>query len=428
MIIYLDSVGCRLNQSEIEQFGRQLKSRGHQLTADPAHADLAVINTCAVTAKASSDSRAKARKLGESTRKGVVLTGCWSTLQPESAASMPNVHEVVKNEAKDSLVDRISPADPIDSELGMLGREPLPGLRKRTRAFIKVQDGCNLHCSYCVTTLARGKARSVPAAQVIDDIHYAERGGTQEVVLTGVHLGCWGQDLQYRSSLKELIREILAQTKIPRIRLSSLEPWDLDEDFFSLWKNPRLCRHLHLPLQSGSDRILRRMARRITTEEFATLVDTARSLIPDLAITTDVIVGFPGETQRDFEDGCTFIESLSLAGGHVFSYSERAGTPASRLKERIPTKIRKERSKILRHLLRESRKHFRQRQLGSKASVLWESIAGVTPQGYKLKGWTDNYIRVHHTGSPDLSNTITPIILKDIKPGRDTISVVLLEG
>jgi threonylcarbamoyladenosine tRNA methylthiotransferase MtaB len=427
MKIFLDSVGCRLNQSEIEQFGRQLRLKGHKLTGDPADADLAVINTCAVTAKASSDSRTKARKLGQRTQQGVVITGCWSTLRPQAAAQLPNVQAIVNNDKKDSLVDRIPSTDSIESEFGMIGREPLPGIRQRTRAFIKVQDGCDLQCSYCVTTIARGGGYSVAAAKIIDDILYAERGGTKEVVLSGVHLGSWGHDLHPRSSLKQLIQRILDQTDVPRIRLSSLEPWDLEDDFFSLWENPRLCRHMHLPLQSGSDRILRLMGRRTSKQEFRTLVDTAKSLIPDLAITTDVIVGFPGETQQEFNQSRVFIESLPLAGGHVFTYSERPGTPAVRLDGKVPSRISKERSAVIRKVIRESSHQFRSRQLGTKASVLWETIAGITPQGYELKGWTDNYIRVHYTRKTDLSNTITAVILQETSPDHNSMPVELVD-
>ncbi|MGD8632443.1 MAG: radical SAM protein, partial [Anaerolineales bacterium] len=264
MKIYLDSVGCRLNQSEIEQFGREFRSKGHQLTAKPEEADITIINTCAVTTKASSESRAKARRLAALTTGRVVLTGCWSTIKHASAASLPKVDAVIGNEMKDDLVRILVPDDPVDSDLGLIGRQPLPGVRSRTRAFIKVQDGCDLQCTYCVTTVARGVGRSVRLDEVIENIRYAERGGAKEAVLSGVHLGSWGRDLNSGQSLEDLIRTILERTQIPRIRLSSLEPWDLNADFFRLWQNPRLCRHLHLPLQSGSNRTLRRMARRTT--------------------------------------------------------------------------------------------------------------------------------------------------------------------
>jgi threonylcarbamoyladenosine tRNA methylthiotransferase MtaB len=428
MKIFLDSIGCRLNQSEVEQFGRQLRSRGHKLTANPEEAELALVNTCAVTAKASSESRMKARRLGETTSGGVVLTGCWSTLKPESAAAIPNVRGVVENNLKDDLVQILLPEDPIESDRGLLARKPIPGIRSRTRAFVKVQDGCDLHCTFCVTTIARGPGYSIPVAKVIDDIRYAERGGAKEAVLTGVHLGSWGHDMSPQLSLRHLIENVLRETDIPRLRLSSLEPWDLDADFLLLWDNPRLCPHLHLPLQSGSDHILRRMARRTTTEEFTALVEMAKSLIPDVAITTDLIVGFPGESQDDFEQSLAFIEELNLAGGHVFTYSERPDTPAIRLGGQVPHRVRKERSRRLRTVLRRGSIQFRSRQIGTERSVLWESIRGVGPDGFELSGWTDNYIRVKHVSERDLSNQISRVKLREFETEYDSILVNLTDG
>jgi threonylcarbamoyladenosine tRNA methylthiotransferase MtaB len=425
MKIYLDSIGCRLNQSEIEQFGRQLRSRGYKLTANPEEAELAVVNTCAVTAKASSDSRMKARRLGENIPGGVILTGCWSTLKPESAAAIPNIRGIVENNVKDDLIEMLFPEDPIESERGLLAREPIPGIRSRTRAFIKVQDGCDLQCTFCVTTIARGSGRSVPMEKVIDDIRYAERGGVKEAVLTGVHLGSWGHDIVPELSLRHLIENVLSETDIPRLRLSSLEPWDLDQDFFSLWDNPRLCPHLHLPLQSGSNRILRRMARRTTTEEFAALVEMARSLIPDVAITTDLIVGFPGESQHDFEQSLEFVEKVKFAAGHVFTYSERPGTPAIRLGGQVTHRIRKDRGRQLRAALRRGGFQFSSSQIGTVRPVLWESIRGSGPNGFELSGWTDNYIRVKHVSKHNLSNQISRVKLKEFESGSNSILVDL---
>lgn len=427
MKIYLDTIGCRLNQSEIERFGRDFRQAGHELTARPEEADIAVINTCAVTAKAASDSRAKARWVGKNVRETVILTGCWSTLEPQKALSIPNVSEVIANAEKDGLVQRTIPGDPIDSNDGLLGREPLPGLRRRTRAFIKVQDGCDLRCTYCITTIARGTGRSLPADKVIEDIRYAVRGGVKEVILTGVHLGSWGHDLKPRRGLKHLILEILAKTNIPRIRLSSLEAWDLAPDFFSLWEDHRLCRHLHLPLQSGSNRILQRMARRTTTSDYVELVTSARVQIPDVAITTDIITGFPGETIRDFELSRQLVEQLSFSGGHVFTYSERNGTAAAGFNGRVPTKIRKARSALLRKILKESSHRFCARHLGSEQLVLWEGIAGSGPEGYELKGWTDNYIRVELTNQQVRSNEVSRVRLLGFNDNQSSMFAALLD-
>ncbi|MDQ2693396.1 MAG: MiaB/RimO family radical SAM methylthiotransferase, partial [Chloroflexota bacterium] len=298
MKIYLDTIGCRLNQSEIETMARQFRAAGHEIVTTAESADMAVVNTCAVTNQAASDSRSQIRRVGRAGVKEIVATGCWATLQPEQALGLPNVLRVIKNESKDQLVPEILHLSRESFDVEPIVRQPLPGLHRRTRAFIKVQDGCDNHCTFCITTVARGAGRSRSVAEVILDIQSALAGGTKEVVLTGVHLGSWGYD--FHAHLRDLIKVILRETDVPRLRLSSLEPWDLDEDFFSLWENPRLMPHLHLPLQSGCEFTLRRMARKTTPASFRALVAAARRAIPDVAITTDIIAGFPGETEDEF--------------------------------------------------------------------------------------------------------------------------------
>jgi threonylcarbamoyladenosine tRNA methylthiotransferase MtaB len=242
-----------------------------------------------------------------------------------------------------------------------------------------------------------------------------------------VHLGSWGRDLTPKRSLQDLVQTILDQTGIARLRLSSLEPWDLDEHFFSLWQDPRLCRHLHLPIQSGSDQILRRMGRRTNKDELRTLIEAAHRHIPDLAITTDLIAGFPGESERFFQESLRFIQSLYLAGGHVFPFSERPGTPAARMDGHVPQHVRKERARLLRASLRESSLTFRSRLLGSRQTVLWEAIAGVSPEGFEQRGWTDNYIRIQSFSPRDLSNQISPVKLSSFTADHSMVSGELLD-
>ena len=321
MKIYLDTIGCRLNQSEIETMARQFRGAGHEIAASPEGAELAVVNTCAVTNDAASVSRSKIRQIGRAGVNEIIATGCWATLQPSQAASLPNVLRVVTNDRKDLLVPDVLNLPPSTFDLEPIQRQPLPGLHRRTRAFVKVQDGCDNHCTFCVTTVARGESRSRSVADVIFDIQSALGGGSNEIVLTGVHLGSWGYD--FGSNLQDLIRAILRETDTPRLRLSSLEPWDLDADFFSLW-NPstsagRLMPHLHLPLQSGCESTLRLMARKTTPASFRQLVAAARNAIPDVAITTDIIAGFPGETDDEFAESLAFVREMNFAGGHVFT-------------------------------------------------------------------------------------------------------------
>ena len=411
MKIYLDTIGCRLNQAEIETYARQFRLAGHELVSSPEEADLAVINTCTVTVQADADSRRKLRQMSRNGVPQIIATGCWATLHPEEAAALPAIQSVVPNDLKDLLVPGLLQLPRSAFDLEPVEREPLPGARLRTRAFIKAQDGCDNHCTYCITTLARGKGRSLPAEAVLKDVLSAIRGGAQEAVLTGVHLGSWGQDFDPPQHLSQLVQHILTQTDIPRLRLSSLEPWDLDQEFFGLWQDPRLCRHLHLPLQSGCAATLRRMARKTTPEAFASLLASARLAIPSVAITTDIMAGFPGEDETEFAESLAFVRAMHFAAGHVFTFSERPGTAAVRLPDQVPHPVRKLRSAQMRQVLAESAAAYRARFVGCTLPVLWESTHGLGPQGWELSGLTDNYLRVTAQSPKPLWNRITEVTL-----------------
>ncbi len=411
MKIYLDSIGCRLNQSEIETFARQFRAAGHSLVSSADQADLVVVNTCAVTAEAESDSRQKIRQAARLGAAQIVVTGCWATLNPQGAAALPGVSQVVSNEEKDLLVPNLLQMAPESFDLDPLEREPVPGIRARTRAFIKVQDGCENRCTFCITTLARGRGRSRTIDSVCKDVESALRGGAQEAVLTGVHLGSWGYDFEPSDSLSSLVKVILERTAIPRLRLSSLEPWDLSEDFFALWENPRLCPHLHLPLQSGCAATLRRMARKVTPASFAALLDSARSAIPDLAVTTDLIAGFPGEDDREFAECVEFVQQMQFAGGHVFTYSARPGTAAERMPGQVPHPVRKERNARLRTVLMQAGEAYRKSYIGRAMPVLWESALDRNSHGWMLSGLTGNYIRVMAQSEIPLWNQISTVRL-----------------
>lgn len=411
MKVFFDSIGCRLNQSEIEKYASQFRAAGHEIVRDAADADLVVVNTCAVTAEAASDSRQKIRQASRAGSAQVIVTGCWSTLEPQQALSLPGVTQVIPNLDKDRLVAEVLglPIEVFDLE--PVAREPLPGAHLRTRAFIKVQDGCDNHCTFCITRVARGAGRSRSVEQVLADIRAALRGGAQEIVFTGVHLGSWGQDFAQPHHLRHLIETALRETDAPRLRLSSLEPWDLDEDFFSLWQDARLCRHLHLPLQSGCEATLRRMARKVTPESFARLVETARAAAPDMAVTTDVIVGFPGETPAEFAQSLAFVEVMHFAAGHVFNYSARPGTPAARLPQQVPPPVRKARSAEMRAVLGTASQQYRRAFLGSTQDVLWEAVTPEGAAGFHLEGLTGNYLRVAASAADARWNQINSVRL-----------------
>jgi len=395
---------------------RQFRAAGHEIVATADLADMAVVNTCAVTNDAASVSRSKIRQIARAGVDEIVTTGCWSTLQPQKALDLPNVLRVVTNDRKDHLVADLLNLQPEAFDLEPISREPLPGLHRRTRAFIKVQDGCDNQCTFCITTVARGEGRSRTVADVILDIQSAMDGGTKEVVLTGVHLGSWGYD--FASNLTELIKAILRETDIPRLRLSSLEPWDLSSDFFSLWTDSRLMPHLHLPLQSGSESTLKRMRRHTTPQAFRELVFAARKAIPNVAVTTDIIAGFPGETEEEFAGTLDFVREINFAGGHVFTYSPRPDTGAAKMKGQVRPQLRKKRNHILQDVIAESAKSYREKFVRQTVSVLWESTSEMGEQGWLMEGLTENYLRVNAFAASPRWNEIDRVLIKEIDGDR----------
>lgn len=424
MKVYLDTVGCRLNQSEIESMARQFRAAGHDVVASPDAADLAVVNTCAVTNEAAADSRSVIRRIARAGTAEIIATGCWTTLHPKQAEELPNVRRVILNDRKDHLVADLLNLTTEIFDLEPISREPLPGLHRRTRAFLKVQDGCDNHCTFCVTTIARGEGRSRRIAEVLLDVRAALEGGAKEIVLSGVHLGSWGRDLS--TSLKagaglhlsDLLQAILRETDVPRLRLSSLEPWDLSPAFFSLWEDARLMPHLHLPLQSGSASTLKRMLRKTTPQSFRELVTFARQAIPDVAITTDLIAGFPGETEEEFAETLNFVREMEFAGGHVFSYSPRPGSGAARMKGQIKPELRKKRNHILQDAIEESAKSYRERFIGREMTVLWETASEFGEWGWKMEGLTGNYLRVNAFAPSPRWNEIDLVRLERFENGR----------
>lgn len=405
MNVFLTYLGCRLNESEIEALAWRFRAGGHKIVQAPEEADLLVVNTCTVTGEAGRKSRQLVRRLARTNPEAeIAVTGCHATLAREEVSRLPNVTWVVDNAHKERLPELVTDLNVSRPALKSVQRHLEPGGMGRTRAFVKVQDGCNNRCTFCVTTLARGAGRSRPLSKVVREVQALVGAGYQEVVLTGVHLGSYGQDRDEPQGLYRLVARLLSQTTIPRLRLSSLEPWDLEPDFFELWSDARLCRQLHLPLQSGYDPILRRMARRTTTVSFARLVDAARARIPDLAVTTDLIVGFPGESDEAFEASYRFVESMAFARLHVFSYSPRPGTAAARMPNPVARAAKAARSRAMRQLGARQARDFRRQFVGRELDVLWE----IGDDGGEWRGLTDNYLSVRATCDMDLSNRITP--------------------
>ncbi len=421
MRIHLVSLGCRLNYAEMTALSRQLVQAGHDLAAAPDLADICVLNSCAVTAEAARKSRQLARQLAcAGPRSRLILTGCYATLEPEGASALPNVVAVVGNERKEELAALV---EAMGARAGpqIAGRSPtapavaagaLPRAAcQRTRAFVKVQDGCRNRCAFCVVTLARGEERSRPIADIVAEVNALHEEGCQEVVLTGVHLGAYGRDCG--ADLRGLVLALLQDTAIPRVRLSSVEPFDLTPGLFELWapslSGGRLMPHLHLPAQSGSDRVLRRMARRYTAAEFERLAEQARAGIPGLTITTDLMAGFPGESEADFEETVQFARRVGFAHLHVFAYSPRPGTAAARFDGQVPAAERRRRCRVLNVLDEELGAAVRRSFLGETREVLWEAQVSRNGGHLTWSGLTDNYLRVLTAMPPgiNLRNRVT---------------------
>ena len=412
MKIALTAIGCRLNEAEIATWARQLQQAGHEIVAQPAAADVLIFNTCAVTTEAARKSRQIVKRLHrQNPGAKLVATGCYATLQPEKLAQIMGVDKVVSNADKDRLPELLTEAwaQPTMPELATTPGAAYLYPGSRTRAFVKVQDGCRNHCTYCIVTVARGPERSRSIAAVVDEINALHQAGYQEAVLTGVHLGGYGHDIG--ENLAALVRAILDRTAIPRLRLSSLEPWDLPAGFFQLWQNPRLAPHLHLPLQSGSAPILRRMARHYTPAAYARLIADASAAIPHLNVTTDVIVGFPGEDDAAWEQTLAFVQQQQFGHIHIFSYSPREGTAATRLSGQVPGDIKRARSRQLHAIAARLKQATLARYVGSTRPVLWEGPGQPLADGrVRWQGYTDNYLRVE-TQAPatiSLENRILP--------------------
>ncbi|HEX7587129.1 MAG TPA: tRNA (N(6)-L-threonylcarbamoyladenosine(37)-C(2))-methylthiotransferase MtaB, partial [Anaerolineae bacterium] len=376
MKVYLSTLGCKLNESEIESWARRFADDGHELVGDARDADICVLNTCTVTHTAAHKSRQMARQLARANPKArLVLTGCYTDIAPDEAKGLPNVALVVPNVDKDRLValagglwdDALFQSTENGCRMPEAASGDMAGIegKLRTRAFVKIEDGCNMSCTYCIIPLARGKERSRSRAEIVAEVQTLVAAGYQEIILTGVQISSYrtgaGED---RLVLRDLVAAILAETNVPRLRLTSIAPWDLDEQLLDLWSDPRICRHLHLSLQSGSDTVLRRMRRPYSTAQFARAAALAREKIPAVGLTTDVIVGFPGESEVEFEQSLRFVEQMQFSRVHVFPYSARAGTVAAVLPLQVADAVKEPRRRQMQALADASVRAFSVRFVG----------------------------------------------------------------
>jgi len=376
---FVQNFGCRATQADGAALETLLSAKGLEAADERRHADLVILNTCTVTAAADEDVRHTVRRVHrENPDARILVTGCYAQRSPEELAAMPGVEWVVGNSHKTHIADLVTAAPyhgnilvgDIFDQHEFLSAPVEDAAGDRTRPNLKIQDGCNNRCSFCIIPFVRGRSRSAPAEQVIEQVR-SLAGRYREVVLSGINLGRWGREPGSRMRLAGLIRRILEETPIERLRLSSVEPMDFSDDLLGLMADsPRIARHVHAPLQSGSDRILRRMHRKYRPRHYADRIWKARTLMPECAVGADVMVGFPGETDAEFEESRQFIESLPFTYLHVFTYSERPGTPAAEMSDQVPMTVRKERNRILRELAASKNLAFRRSMLCRTLSVV----------------------------------------------------------
>lgn len=417
--VAIATLGCKVNQYETASFQSGFTEQGAELVPFSKEADIYVINTCAVTGKAAAQSRQMIRRALKSNPKArVVVTGCYSQIASKEIfkiAEQPLC--IVGNGFKDQLVDIAMAEDCCDLELfmGDIGRRrkitPLPvtGFSGRTRAYLKVQDGCDRFCSYCIVPYARGPSRSLPAGQVVEQARVLIDQGYKEIVLTGIHIGLYGQDLEPEVDLAFLLEKLLQIGARVRYRISSLESAEIGDRLLDLMAgSDAVMPHLHIPLQSGDDTILRRMNRPYTTALYRQTLEKCAARMPEAAIGVDVLIGFPGETEEAFETTRKFIEELPVSYLHVFPYSKRPGTVAAEMPDQVPTQEKNRRVAILRQLDHQKRTAFYGKFLGTSRPVLAESDRN----RFKLmRGFTDNYIPVYFAAPESVGNEVVAVTI-----------------
>ena len=401
--VALDTLGCKLNQAETELLAKQFAEAGYRLVSPVDKADVYILNTCTVTHIADRKSRHRLRLAHWRNPEAVlVATGCYAQRAPHELAQIDGVDLVLGNEQKPHLLELLEESGHINRPVSAVNSCP----PFRTRAFIKVHDGCNSFCSYCIVPMVRSREKSLPAEQVVDEVRHRIADGYREVVLTGTEIGSYSYD---GVNLRKLLEDILAETGVERLRLSSLQPQEIFAELIGLWRDQRLCRHFHLSLQSGSDGVLSRMKRHYSTGDYQQAVALIRALVPGAAITTDIIVGFPGETSEEFEQSYQLCQKLEFARIHVFPYSPRQETEAARMPDQVGDKVKRERSQRMLALAKESAQNFRHQFLGKTMPVLWEQQSdGI------WSGLTDNYIKVYTKSNSDLTNKLLPVKLVEV--------------
>jgi threonylcarbamoyladenosine tRNA methylthiotransferase MtaB len=401
------TLGCKLNQAETESLANRFSEAGFQLVYPSDGADIYIANTCTVTHIADRKSRHWLRLARRRNPRALIIaTGCYAQRNHQELASLADL--VVDNKKKEHLLTIIQALSPQWKELGEdeTKQSQMPAANARTRSLVKIQDGCHSTCTYCIVPKVRPREYSLPASQIIDEIKQKVALGYKAVVLTGTKVGSY----RYGSTnLRDLVQHILNSTGIERLRLSSLQPLEISSEFLALWQDERLCRHFHLALQSGSETVLQRMKRSYSLGQYQRIINLLKEKIPDVAVTTDIMVGFPGESGEEFEQSYSFCQQAGFANIHVFPFSPRPETAAAGIPGQIKDKVKQERNQRMLELSRNSRRRFCEQFLGQSIPVLWEQET--SPGSGIYSGLTGNYIRVFAHSERSLSNEITPVKL-----------------
>lgn len=431
----ITTLGCKVNQCESSALGSLLEASGYRHNESMGNADLIVINTCTVTGKAAMQSRQAIRQAIRNHPKAkIVVTGCYAQTAPEEIQAIEGVDYIVGHADKLGIAQMLEEAAPTSEGPVLLHRnihqtrffDPMPSVapESRTRAFLKMQDGCDTYCTYCIVPHARGRSRSMPVHEALRHIDHLVKHHYKEIVLTGIHLGAYGKELLPQTSLNEFIELIHQDKRAYRIRLSSIEPTEVDTNLIELMAAPQspLCPHFHIPLQSGDDTILKRMGRPYTKRKFSQVIQGIRKKLPHAAIGVDVLVGFPGEDDHAFKQTYDLIDSLGVTYLHVFPFSPRNGTPAATFKNRVPDPIVKERCKRLRKLGEEKKACFYQANINRLVNVLVEKSDNKTGDS---RGMSENYIPVILPNAGLQENALVAARIQSIDPDLNVTAEIL---
>ena len=416
------TLGCKLNQYETEAMLELFEKEGYEKAETEDYADVYVINTCTVTHMSDRKSRQYIRRMKKKNPDAIIaVVGCYSQVSPEEILSIDEVNLVMGTNDRKKIVEEVKKIDAsrkvstVDDIMKVKAFEEIEinKTNGKTRAFMKIQDGCDRYCSYCIIPYARGRVRSRDLESIVKEVENLASNGYKEVVLTGIHVASYGKDIKDSDiKLLDVIKQINDIEGIERIRLSSVEPILFTDEFVEAVSTmDKVCPHYHLSLQSGCDETLKRMKRRYTTEEYKAIVDRLRAAIPNVSITTDVIVGFPGETNEEFDKTYEFLKDIELTHMHVFKYSPRKGTPAATMENQVDPSTKHDRSEKLLQLNEENFNKFGQKMLDKEFNVLFEQKVGDN----KYEGLTENYVKVIVESDNDISEQILKVKIKDVK-------------